>query len=352
VTVLNTAIITTLAALLVFGLLIITHELGHFIAAKLAGVIVLEFAIGMGPKILSFKRGNTKYTLRALPIGGYNKMLGEQEKSLDPKAFSNKSPWKRLLIILAGAFMNFITALVLFVLVVYYTGAIMPIVGSVESNYPAAKAGIMVNDTILKVNDKEITNWNEFTDFIASNNAKPFDIVVKRGNKNVKISIKPINVFVKEENTYKYMIGISLGSSPNFTNVSLGQSIKSGLVMTRNSISLMLNFISTALRGKLNINDVGGPLTIVKLSGKIAQDQGILRLLYFIAFLSVNLGVMNLIPFPALDGGWVIILLYEGITGRRIKEDKIGIVNFIGFVFLIGLIILVTFKDIFGPKMF
>jgi regulator of sigma E protease len=343
VIILNITLVTILAALFVFGLLITTHELGHFIAAKLAGVTVLEFAIGMGPQVISFKRGETKYTLRLLPIGGYNKMLGEQEKSSDPKAFSNKSPWKRLFIILSGAFMNFLTALVLFFLVSYNTGITKPIVSKVQSKYPAATAGIMIKDTIIKVNNITIKSWNDFTDFISTNNNKPFTMIVKRGNENIEKYITP--VYDKKEK--RYLIGITA------TNIkgALPESIIDGAKKTRDSIKQMLSFITTALEGKMNVNEVGGPVAIVKLSGQFAM-AGIWMLLYFTAFLSVNLGVMNLIPFPALDGGWVIILLYEGITGRKIDENKIGVVNFIGFALLIGLIILVTFKDIFGPKLF
>jgi regulator of sigma E protease len=340
---LNSALITALAALFVFGLLITSHELGHFIAAKLSGVTVLEFAIGMGPKLFSYKGKETLYTLRALPIGGYNKMLGEQEKSSDPKAFSNKSPWKRLFVIVSGALMNFIIAIVLFFLVSYNIGIAKPIVSKVEKNYPAAVSGIKVKDKILKVNNTVINSWDDFTSFVAHNNDKPFTMLVRRGNENVSLDIKP--VFDKKEN--RYLIGISC------TNVKydFSESIKHGVVMTGDSIKQMLLFLRNALGGKVNAAEVGGPVAIVKLSGQFAM-AGIWTLLYFTAFLSINLGVMNLIPFPALDGGWIVILLYEGITGKKIDENKIGLVNFVGFALLIGLIILVTFKDIFGPNIF
>lgn len=341
--ILNSAIITLLATLFVFGLLITSHELGHFIVAKLSGVAVIEFAIGMGPKIFGFKKGETKYTLRLLPIGGYNKMLGEQEKSDDPRAFSNKSPWKRLGIIIAGAFMNFLIAVVLFFLVTYNIGIMKPIISSVVKNYPAQAAGLQINDKIISVNDMEIKSWNSFTDFVTGNNGKPFKLIVKRGNSNIEKLLKP--VFDKKAN--RYLIGIS------GTNVKgdIFESVKNGLYLTGDSIKQMLAFLGNALHGKVNTADIGGPVAVVKLSGEFAA-AGFWSLLYFTAFLSINLGVINLIPFPALDGGWVIILLYEGITRRKIDENKIGFVNFIGFALLMVLIVVVTFHDFTNLKLF
>lgn len=333
----NSAIITTLATLFVFGLLISSHELGHFVVAKLSGVTVIEFAIGMGPKLFSFQRGETKYTLRALPIGGYNKMLGEQEKSDDPKAFSNKSPWKRLGIILAGAFMNFLIAIVLFFLVTYNTGTMKPIIGLVEKNYPAASVGLQVGDKIVAVNDLQIKNYNTFTDFVTANKGKSFKITINRNGSPRIIPIQPI----LDKKQGRFRIGV-LGT---IVKGNITESFANGASLTFESIKQMLGFLGNALHGKVNASDVGGPVAVVKLSGQFAA-QGFWSLLYFTAFLSINLGVINLIPFPALDGGWVIILLYEGITRKKIDENKIGFVNFIGFALLMVLIVVVTFHDV------
>lgn len=339
----NTALITTLAAIFVFGLLISSHELGHFIVAKLSGVTVLEFAIGMGPKLFSFTKGETKYTLRLLPIGGYNKMLGEQEKSEDPKAFSNKSPWKRLGIIVAGAAMNFLIAVILFFLVSYNLGIMKPIVSTVEKNYPAEAAGLQKNDKILAINGTKITNWNDFTAFVNSNGNKSFTIKIRRGETETNVNLTP--KFNKKEN--RYMIGIA------GTNVKgdFIESAKNGVLLTGDSINQMLGFLGSALRGHVSSEDVGGPVAVVKMSGEFAQ-AGFWSLLYFTAFLSINLGVINLIPFPALDGGWVIILLYEGITRRKIDENKIGLVNFIGFALLMSLVVVITFHDVIKLNLF
>lgn len=339
----NTALITTLAAIFVFGLLISSHEFGHFIIAKLSGVTVLEFAIGMGPKLFSFKKGETQYTLRLLPIGGYNKMLGEQEKSDDPKAFSNKSPWKRLGIIVAGATMNFIIAVVLFFIVSYNVGLMKPIVSLVEKNYPAEAAGLKINDKIVGINGTNIRDWNEFTDFVNSNKNNPFTLKIKRGDRDFSINIIP-KYNQKEK---RYMIGIA----GTVVKGDLIESARNGVLKTGDSIKEMLVFLGKALRGHVSSSDVGGPVAVVQMTGQVAK-AGIWELLAFTAFLSINLGVINLIPFPALDGGWVIILLYEGITRKKIDENKIGIVNFVGFALLMSLVIVITFHDVIKLNLF
>lgn len=328
---------TFLAAIFVFGLLITSHEFGHFITAKLSKVKVLEFSLGMGPKLFGFKGKETNYSLRIFPIGGYVKMLGEEEECSDPRAFCNQSPWKRLIIIVAGAFMNFVIAIVLFFLVSYNLGVVKPVVSSLEPNYPAINAGIKPNDKIIMVNDKKINTWNEFKIFIAENKDKPFKMTIKRDNKIFEINLKPLY----NEKEDRYMVGIS----PTLIKGNFIESIKSGFDETFTSISQMLIFLGGIFKGKISANDVGGPVAIVKMSGEAAKVS-IWNLLLFTGFLSVNLGVFNLIPFPALDGGWVVILLIEALTGKKIDENKIGLINLIGFAILITFAILVTFKDI------
>jgi regulator of sigma E protease len=330
-------LITFLAAVFVFGLLIASHEFGHFITAKMSGVKVLEFALGMGPKILGLKKGETDYSLRIFPIGGYVKMLGEDGESSDPRAFCNQNPWKRLIIIVAGAFMNFLIAVVLFSIVFLNTGVAKPLISKAEAGYPAEKAGIKVNDRILEVNNKKIKTWNEFIVFVAENKEKPFDITVQRDTEKLNFTVKPL--FNEKES--RYMVGVS----PTIIKGDIGESLKSGFTETFASIKQMINFLGSIFKGKVSTEDVGGPVAIIKLSGEAAKI-GIWTLLSFAAFLSINLGIINLVPFPALDGGWVIIILIEAITGRKIDENKIGFVNMIGFTVLIAFAIFITFKDI------
>lgn len=331
---------TALSVIFVFALLIASHEIGHFVVAKLSGVKVLEFALGMGPKLFGFQYGETKYSLRLLPIGGYVKMLGEEEDSNDPRAVCNINPWKRILISLAGAFMNFVLAIVLFTIVIYNLGTPSKeaIVGEVLKDKPAAMAGVMVNDKILAVDDTKINTWGEFTSILQEVKDKPFKMTVERSEKNIELNIKP--EFNEEEK--RYMVGISQKRE----RVSILSSVKNGVKETFSAVTWMVDILAGAFKGKVSLNDFGGPVAVVKMSGEAAQ-LGILQLLSFAGALSINLGIINLLPFPALDGGWVVILLIQAITGKKIDENKIGFINLIGFVILFGLMILVTVKDIF-----
>ncbi|MEF9951233.1 MAG: RIP metalloprotease RseP [Clostridium sp.] len=326
-----------IAAILVFGILIATHELGHFLTAKLSGVKVLEFAIGMGPKIFSFRKKETDYTLRLLPIGGYVKMLGEEEGSDDPRAFCNQNPWKRLLIIVAGAAFNIVTAIVLFSVVFFNQGTVKPTIQKVEMSSPAYEAGIRENDKIIQINDKKIKTWNEVVAVISENEGKPLNLVVNRQGGNKEISVTP----KYNEEQKRYLIGIV----PTLEKGNLIDSIKDGTVETFSSIKQMIGFLGTLVQGEASMDSFGGPVAIVDLSGK-AAEAGIWTFLSFMAFLSINLGVLNLIPFPALDGGWVIILLVEALTGKKIDQNKIGILNIVGFALLMTFIVFVTYNDI------
>lgn len=334
---------TFLATIFVFGLLITSHELGHFITAKLANINVLEFSIGMGPKLLGFKKGETKYSLRILPIGGYVKMLGEDGESNDPRAFCNQSPWVRLIVIVAGAFMNFIIAIILFAIIAMNTGIIKPIISKVEVGRPAYQAGLRENDKIVMVNNTKVKTWEDFVVAIAEQKNNPINISVERDSKIETFKVTP----VYDSENGKYIIGVY----PTLIKANIFTSISEGFNKTVFSIKQMGYFLTRALKGKISSDDVGGPVAIVKMSGEAAR-YGMLSLLSFAAFLSINLGVLNLIPFPALDGGWVIILLIEGITGKKIDENKIGLINLIGFTILMLFAIFITYKDILKLKQF
>lgn len=335
---LQSVIITILAVIFVFGLLIASHELGHFLTCKAVGVKVVEFSLGMGPRIAGFTTKETKYSIRLIPIGGYVKMLGEEEESKDPRAFCNQSPWRRLLIIVAGAFMNFVIAVVIFVIYTYNVGFYKPVVSETTAGSPAYRAGIKAGDRVVYVNDVKISMWEEFTSFVNQHKDETIKLTVERDGKQLSFDVKPeLN---KEEN--RYMIGIS--ATPVKGNI--GESITQGFITTGTSIKEMIKAIGGMITGSIPIKEsLGGPVAIVKMSGEAAR-LGFWTLLYFTGFLSINLGVFNLLPFPALDGGWVIILLFEGITGKKIDENKIGMVNLVGFTLLIIFAILVTIKDI------
>lgn len=328
---------TILAAILVFGVLIATHEFGHFISAKLSGIKVLEFAIGMGPKIVSFTKKETDYTLRLLPIGGYVKMLGDEEGSDDPRAFCNQNPWKRLIVILSGAIFNILTAIVLFTIICFNLGLPKPIVNFVDNNSPAYESGIQVNDKILQVNDTKITSPENFINYISKSKDSTINVKVQRGDSAQNIKLTP----KYDEKDNKYKIGVGFGRGEG----SFLENIKGGITETFSSIKQLVMLLGTLITGGLSIDALGGPVAIVNLAGESAK-AGSMQLIYLMGFLSINLGVMNLIPFPALDGGWIIIILIEALTGKKIDQNKLGLINFIGFALLMTLIVFVTYNDI------
>jgi regulator of sigma E protease len=333
-----------IAAIIAFGVLIIIHELGHFIMAKLNGVKVEEFSIGMGPRVFGIKGGETEYLIKLLPIGGYVKMLGDEGKSDDPKAFNNKSPIRKLSVVIAGPIMNFILGIVLFAIIASARGYVSPVVKSTISNEPAAMAGIKAGDRITRVNNSKISTFEDFVTQVYTAGGNPIKVTYERKGVPNQVMLTP----VKDKKENRYMIGIegTLVTSPN-----IGQSISYGFIETKSLIKQTFTFFKILFRGKASMNDVGGPVTIIKISGAAAK-AGILSLLAFSAYISIQLAIFNIIPFPALDGGYIFLFLFEIITGRKVDDNKVGMINYVGFAILMALMVLVTVKDILYPVQF
>lgn len=331
-------ILYIILALLFIGVLVLGHELGHFTLAKINGVLVEEFAIGMGPKIFSIKGKETRYSIRAIPIGGYVKMLGEQEKVNDERSFTNLSPWRKLSIIVAGPFMNFVLAIFFFALLGANQGYLTNKVKDVVPDSPAYKVGVKAGDEIININDKKVSTWEDFVTGIYNSKGAPLDVVIQRGTELVNYKITPVS----EEG--RLVIGVYAETGKS----DLGSSIKYGFRQTGFIIRQTATFFGTLFRGKAKATDFGGPVTIIKFSAEAAQS-GIWNLIYLMAGFSVQFGIFNVIPFPALDGGYIFINLFQIITGKEIDDNKVGMVNYIGFVFLMVLMVAVTVKDIFFP---
>lgn len=333
-----------IAAIVAFGLLIIIHELGHFTLAKLNGVVVEEFAIGMGPKLFSIKGKKTQYSIRILPFGGYVKMLGDQEKSDAPGAFNNKSPLQRLSIVIAGPIMNLVLAVVLYCIIGGIGGFALPSVDKLVADAPAAKAGIKSGDQLVKINGMRILTWEDFSMGIALAKDSPINLTVNHNGQLKNYTLDPI----KEKETNRRIVGIypKVISSPN-----LSQSIIYGFRETISIIKQVFLSFKILFTGGASLNDVGGPVTIIKITRQ-AAIAGIIPLLTIVAFLSSQLGILNLVPFPALDGSYVLICLYEMITGKPVDENKVGIINTIGFSILMAFMVLIIIKDIVFPVNF
>lgn len=331
-------------AIIAFGILIIIHELGHFALAKLNGVKVEEFAIGMGPKLFGIKGKETMYSIKILPIGGYVKMLGDEGESSDPRAFNNKSPLRKLSIVIAGPIMNFILGIILFGMIAGMRGYLSPVVDKVVANQPAAVMGIKAGDKIIKANNSKISTWEDFVTEVYMANGKPLDITYSRNNQINNVKVVP----VKDPKENRYVVGIYPTAVEKPT---VSQSVSYGFIETKSLIKQTFSFFKTIFKGKASVNDVGGPLTIIKISGAAAK-AGVLSLAAFGAYISIQLGIFNIIPFPALDGGYILLFLFEIITGKKVDDNKVGIINYVGFAVLMTLMVLVTIKDILYPIKF
>lgn len=332
-------------ALLAFSVLIIGHELGHFIMAKVNGVKVLEFSLGMGPKLFSVKGKETEYLIKALPIGGYVKMYGEEDDVavVDSRAFSNKTSFQKLTIVVAGPIMNLIMAVVFFALVGGIRGHATNIIDTVVENSPAMVAGLQTGDVIQQANGKLVTTWEDFLNEIIVGEGNSVQMKVERDGAELSFNITP--KYNAEED--RYLIGV--GSK--YVKPGFFQAIGYGINQTGSTIRQTFGFFGQLFKGNVKADDVGGPISIIKISGRAAQ-QGILTLLFFMSFLSVQLAVFNIIPFPALDGGWIFLLLFQIITGKEVDKEKVATINYYGFLILMGLMAFVLIKDIVNPIKF
>ncbi len=326
---------TIIIGLIMFMLLILFHELGHFALAKLSGIKVNEFSVGMGPSVKQFKKNETSYSIRLLPLGGYVAMEGEDESSDDPNSYRNAKAYKKFLTILAGPFMNLLIALIIFVIINLSVGVATNVIGDLENNFPAMEAGILEGDKIVDINGIKINNFMDLSTEINNTSGKPFNITIIRDGKELKIS----NIEAKKIDN-RYVIGIK----PEFTK-NLGTAIKDAYLMVVFVIKSLWQVLGMLFTGGLGLDAVSGPVGVIGQVGK-AASQGIISLLNFTAFISINLGFFNLLPIPALDGSKLVFILIEKIIGRPINEKVEQTINIIGFLLLLALIILVTFKDV------
>lgn len=336
--------------ILILGAIVLVHEFGHFIFSKLFGVYVYEFSIGMGPKLLHYKKkkGETEYCLRLIPIGGFVSLAGEDaddnSKIPDDRKLYNKPVWQRFIIMVAGATFNFIFAFVLlFIMALIYGGASMkPIIANVVEGNPADIAGVEVGDTIVSIDGQKTSSWSEVQLYISTSDGKELDFVLKdkKGNKR-EVTITP-EVVEDAEGNKSYLVGIALDSTKKTGFIN---AIKYATETTGYLFRLMFITLEQLFTGGVGVNDLSGPVGIYTVVSDQAKE-GFENLMYLAAYLSVNVGVINLIPFPAFDGGRVLFLIIEKIRKKPVKAKTEALVNSIGFCLLILLMIVVTFNDI------
>lgn len=326
---------TILSFIFVFGMIVFAHELGHFLTAKYNGIKVHEFALGMGPVLVKRQGAETLYSLRAFPIGGYVKMEGEDEASEDPRSFSNKKPLQRLLVLAAGAFMNFVLAYVLLVIIMFSMGSPSNIVGDIVQDYPAVEAGIIAGDEIVSINGKEIKNWDAVIENINSSNGEALTIeVIRDGDERLTFDVVPR---VRDDGGYQ------IGIQTKFVK-RIDQAFGMAWKQFISFFTDIFKFFTSIGKSEVDAELVG-PVGLVSIIGEVSR-QGIMNLLLLAAYISINLGIVNLLPFPALDGGRIIFVVIEMIMGKPIDREKEGYVHFIGFAILMALMVFLVFKDI------
>lgn len=351
---------TIIVFILVFGVVVISHELGHFLIAKLNGIKVLEFAIGMGPAIVKFTKGGTRYVLKLLPIGGACMFEGEDgvysEEKKDKgetsdseatgKAFNEVNVWARIATVFAGPFFNIILAFLLSLIVVGFSGEILPVVSSLTEGYPAKEAGLLEGDVITRIDGERIYLQGEVTIASAMNQGEPMEIEYQRGGEKYKTTILP--KFSEQDN--RYYIGFTIGESIECKGFDL---IKYSVLEVRYWLKATVKSLIMLVQGKLSANDLSGPVGIAVTIDETIDEvkpygisSVVLTMINFAVLLSVNLGVMNLLPLPALDGGRLLFMLIEVVRGKPVPPDKEGIVHFIGFVALMILMVFVLYNDI------
>lgn len=338
---------TLIYMILILGIIVFIHEFGHFIFAKRAGIYVYEFSLGMGPRIFKFNRKNdeTEYSLRLFPIGGYVQMAGEEiemdEKIPEDRRMQSKSWGQRFLTIIAGIMFNFILAIVVFFIVGLVNGATQnkPYISVVEDGI---NSGIVnVGDRIIAVNGKKVFFTDVLVLDVQLNSGKPLNLKV-RGTDGIDrdVILNPIEVNNNGKISYKY--GIGLGDD---VKTGILSSIKYSFVKFASLVTQMVLVIVNLFVGKLGLSSLSGPIGIFSVVGESAR-AGLINLVYLVGFISLNVGFMNLLPIPALDGGRILFLIIEKIKGSKVDVKVENIVHTIGFVLLMILMLVITFNDI------
>ena len=341
------------AAIIGLGVLIIIHEFGHFLFAKLAGVGVLTFSVGFGPKLWVKKKGETEYALSAFPLGGYVKMVGEDpDEEVQPadiaKSFSHKTLWQRIAIVAAGPGFNLLLAVLLLMIVFVFYG--VPVlstqVGAVEAGSPAERAGLTKGDRIVAVNGQPVTEWEELSKAIKESGGKPLQLQIRRAAQEVVVAVEPTKKEARTifgEKREDWMIGI--GSQVSIEKGNPGLAIVKAVQQTYDYSKLTLVALYKMISGEVSPRNLGGPILIAQMAGQQAQE-GLGSFLGFLAILSINLGVLNLLPIPVLDGGHLLFFLVEAVIGKPVAVRHREVAQQVGIFLLMLLMIYAFYNDI------
>lgn len=325
--------LTVILGILLFLFLIFPHELGHFLMARAVGVKVNEFAFGMGPAIWKKQGKETLYSVRLLPVGGYCAMEGEDKDSDDERAFNKKSPGAKILVLAAGAAMNVLIAVVVMSGIMFATGEATNVIDKVVKDSPAAAAGIEHGDRIVDAGGKKIGNWYDFHESMRGQK-KPFKLTVERKGERKTFSVTP-----KEEKG-RYVIGVSAVVEKNLFK-SVARGAKSTWILTGRMYAGLKDLVT----GKVAVKEVTGPVGMIGLVHQ-TTSRGLTPFFYLLVFISLNLAIFNLLPFPALDGGRIIFVIIRMVTGKAITDRQENMVHGAGMILLLTLMVFATWNDL------
>jgi regulator of sigma E protease len=356
---------SVLAFIVVLGVLIFVHELGHFIAAKAMGIAVPRFSIGLGPRVWGFKIGETDYVISALPLGGYVKMAGMgEEEALEQieggkvdmdvppeRRFDSKTVRARAVVISAGIVMNLLFAILAYSGVAYFV-AWAPLIAEVEEGSPAQAAGVQPGDLILAVDGREIDLWLEFANYVSERPGKNIELLIGRGDQRIELTtaVATVDTTVqtlegKDTTVVFGRIGVLLQSENPRRAYGLGESFVVGAGQAYDMTRLVLGFLGQLVSGRASPRELGGPIMIGQYSGRFAR-MGPAALISFMAFLSLNLAILNLLPIPILDGGHLLFLVIEAVRGRAVSIEVRARLSQLGFVLILALMVWVITSDV------
>jgi len=349
-------IVSILAVALVLGGLIFFHELGHFIAARAFGMGVTTFSLGFGPKIFGFVRGKTRYILSAIPLGGYVQLVAQDPDDEAPSDFPPEThfrlrpAWQRMVVVAAGPVFNFVLAWLLFWCLLGFEGRfeVLPIVGQVQKDSPAAVAGLAPGDVVLGINGAPVANWDALTVAIRGSNGKSLALTVERDGKPVTLTVTPTlrtikNLFGEDETVP--LVGITASGKTRSVPLGPGSAAAEAVKQTWNVVVVTYTGLVKLIERVVPLDSIGGPIMIAQMVGKQA-GEGLGNVLALAALISVNLGVLNLLPIPVLDGGHLLFYAIEIVTRKPVSPRMRQLTTKLGLAFLIGLMLLATVNDI------
>ncbi len=341
-------------AIILLGVIIFVHELGHFLSAKLAGVKVLKFSLGFGPKLIGRKYGDTEYLISSIPFGGYVKMLGEhsEDEIKDEeriRAFTKQPVWKRFIIVFSGPFFNLLFAVViLFFIFIYGLPVLVPEVGDVDPQTPAEKSGLLKGDTIISIDGVEIKQWNEMTNIIRSSPDKSLNLRIKRKAEIITISITPEKKIVKDifgQEKEIALIGIKPSGNTFISKSSFPGALANSIRKTWEILVLTVVAVIKLIQRVIPMETIGGPILIFQMAGEQASI-GFLNFFLFMAIININLGILNLLPIPILDGGHIVFLGIEAIRRKPLNEKVIAVAQRVGLAIILLIMAFAIYNDV------